>query len=216
MARKVCEMSTWKDLQPKLVAILRGVTPDEIIPIAEGLIGEGFRALEIPLNSPDPFTSIERLVRFSEGLECLIGAGTVLTPQDARRVSDLGGSLVVAPNCNGEVIKESVALGMTTVPGVFTATEALAALSWGAHALKFFPASLLGAAGIKAISAVLPDGTEMIAVGGVSDKDIAGYRAAGIMGFGLGSSLYKPGDSVIDVISRGRAAIAAYNSGGSQ
>jgi 2-dehydro-3-deoxyphosphogalactonate aldolase len=206
-------MSAWSDLEPKLIAILRGVMPDEISPIAEGLIDVGFRALEIPLNSPNPFVSIERAVRVAEGADCLIGAGTVLSLQDARRVNDLGGNLVVAPNCNPEVIKESVSMGMTTVPGVFTATEALAALSSGAHALKFFPASLLGPDGIKAISAVLPSETDIIAVGGVSDSDFAGYRAAGVMGFGLGSSLFKPGDLIVDVISRGRSAIANYSSG---
>jgi 2-dehydro-3-deoxyphosphogalactonate aldolase len=206
-------MSAWRDLEPKLIAILRGVTPEEISPIAEGLIDVGFRALEIPLNSPNPFVSIERAIRVAEGASCLIGAGTVLRPQDARRVNDLGGNLIVAPNCNPEVINESVSRGMTTVPGVFTATEALAALSCGAHALKFFPASLSGPDGIKAISAVLPSETDVIAVGGVSDSDFAGYRAAGVTGFGLGSSLFKPGDLVVDVISRGRSAIANYSSG---
>ena len=116
-------MSAWSDLEPKLIAILRGVMPDEISPIAEGLIDVGFRALEIPLNSPNPFVSIERAVRVAEGADCLIGAGTVLSLQDARRVNDLGGNLVVAPNCNPEVIKESVSMGMTTVPGIFTPTR---------------------------------------------------------------------------------------------
>lgn len=204
----------WRQFERKLVAILRGVTPDTIVEITTGLIEAGFRAVEVPLNSPDPFLSIERAVRAGEAAAnapCLIGAGTVLTAEDARRVADVGGNLAVAPNMDPAVIRAAADAGMTTMPGVFTPTEALAALAHGADALKFFPASVLGAKGIRAIAAVLPADVETVAVGGVGDGDFETYLAVGIRGFGLGSSLYKPGDVPSDVVARGRAAVAAFD-----
>jgi len=203
-------------LQPKLIAILRGVRPEEIGDIVDGLLDAGFRAIETPLNSPDPFRSIEIAVERAAAAgvgPCLIGAGTVLRVEEVARVVAAGGNLVVSPNTDAAVIEATVAAGLVSIPGCYTATEALLALRAGAHALKFFPASVLGAGGIRAIAAVLPPKSPLVAVGGVSDSDFAAYRQAGVEGFGLGSSLYKPGDAAGDVIARGRAAIAAYGGG---
>lgn len=202
----------WLGLDRKLIAILRGVRPEEAEGIVAGLLEAGFRAIEVPLNSPDPFRSIEIAARLAEATpDALIGAGTVLTPEDVARIAGAGGRLVVSPNTDVAVIEASVAAGMISMPGCFTATEALAAVRAGAAALKFFPASLLGPGGIKAIDAVLPSGTPLIAVGGVSDKGFQGYLAAGIDGFGLGSSLYKPGDAAAEIAARAEKAIAAYD-----
>ena len=148
------QLETWNALPRKLVAILRGVTPAETPAIVDGLLEAGFRAIEIPLNSPDPFASIEIAAKRA-GADALIGAGTVLTAEDARRVKDIGGGLVVSPNTDASVIEATVAAGMVSLPGCFTATEAFSALRAGATGLKFFPASLLGPQGIAAIRAVL-------------------------------------------------------------
>ena len=193
-----------------LVAILRGVKPDEVEGIVDGLIESGMTAIEIPLNSPDPFHSIEIAVKKASS-DILIGAGTVLTPEQVERLHDVGGRLMVSPNVDPDVIASAWDRGMVTMPGVFTPTEALLALRCGASALKFFPASVLGASGIAAIRAVLPATTPIGAVGGVSDKDFAGYKAVGVSVFGLGSSLYKPGATVEDVAQRARAAVAAWD-----
>lgn len=189
---------TTSDSDRRLVAILRGITPDEVGPLVGGLMACGFEAIEIPLNSPTPFESIARAVTLSKehgAVERLIGAGTVLTADDVDRVQDCGGNLIVSPNVDRAVISRAVALGMRVMPGVMTPTEALAAIDAGARDLKFFPASLLGPDGIKAIRAVLPTDVKIYAVGGVGADDFAAYTAAGVYGFGLGSSLFKPGDS---------------------
>lgn len=189
---------TTSDSDRRLVAILRGITPDEVGPLVGGLMACGFEAIEIPLNSPTPFESIARAVALSKehgAVERLIGAGTVLTADDVDRVQDCGGNLIVSPNVDRAVISRAVALGMRVMPGVMTPTEALAAIDAGARDLKFFPASLLGPDGIKAIRAVLPTDVKIYAVGGVGADDFAAYTAAGVYGFGLGSSLFKPGDS---------------------
>jgi 2-dehydro-3-deoxyphosphogalactonate aldolase len=178
------------------------------------LIEAGFRAIEIPLNSPEPFESIEIAVRTAETLlpgECLIGAGTVLSAQEALRVKDCGGNLIVSPNTDTEVISTTVSAGMISMPGVFTATEAHLALTAGAAALKFFPASVLGAEGIRAIKAILPKDTELYAVGGIGPEDFGDYMAAGIQGFGLGSGLYKPGNGVEEVTRTASAAVMSYD-----
>lgn len=204
----------WLDLDRKLVAILRGIRPEETAETVQGLLGAGFRAIEVPLNSPDPFRSIEIAVGVARKLATtpvLIGAGTVLTTADAARVAETGAGVVVAPNTDVDVIRAARAAGLVAMPGCFTATEALAALAAGASALKFFPASLLGPAGIKAIRAVLPEGAPLCAVGGVSEADFDEFLQAGVEGFGLGSSLYKPGDRPADVIARGRQAVVAYD-----
>lgn len=193
-----------------LVAILRGVKPEEAEGIVGVLIEAGFTAIEIPLNSPDPFRSIEIAVkRAPAGL--LIGAGTVLTTENVDRLHDAGGRLVVAPNVDATVIARASERGMVTMPGVFTPTEALLAARAGASSLKFFPASVLGPSGISAIRAVLPPGAMIAAVGGISEVDFAAYMRVGIRAFGMGSSLYKPGMSAHDVATRAGATIAAYD-----
>lgn len=200
----------WPHLRRSLVAILRGIAPHEAEAVVAVLIEEGFEAIEIPLNSPEPFRSIATAVTLAPA-QVLIGAGTVLETADVDRLAEIGGRLMVSPNVEPEVIRRAGTHGMVTMPGVLTPTEAFTALRAGASGLKFFPASLLGPAGIGAIRAVLPAGTEIGAVGGVADKDFAAYAAAGIRTFGLGSSLYKPGFSAAEVRAKARAAIAAYD-----
>jgi len=200
----------WPRLRRDLVAILRGIAPDEVEAVAGALVEAGFEAIEVPLNSPEPFASIESLAR-RFGREVLVGAGTVLDPEDVDRLRDAGGRLMVSPNIDEAVLRQAVALGLVTLPGVFTATEALAALRLGASALKVFPASALGPGGLAAIRAVLPEGTVLGAVGGVSEADFAAYAAAGVRCFGLGSSLYKPGDPAAAVAAKARAVVAAYD-----
>ena len=197
-------------MKRSLVAILRGIRPDETAAIVDGLIEAGFTAIEIPLNSPDPFKSIDIAARHAPN-GVLIGAGTVLTPDDVDRLNDVGGRLMVSPNVDTEVIARAASHGMETMPGVFTATEALAACAAGASALKFFPASVLGPSGINAIRAVLPRDVPVGAVGGVANEDFAAYAKVGVRTFGLGSSLYKAGMEAAEVKRRGEAAIAAYD-----
>jgi len=204
----------WRDIDRKLIAILRGIQPHEVSDIVSGLVEAGFRAIEIPLNSPEPFRSIETAVRTSETLaagQCLIGAGTVLSAAEVHQVKSCGGRLVVSPNVNTSVIAETLSAGMVGMPGVFTASEAHVALASGASALKFFPASILGAAGIRAIQTILPKGTEVCAVGGIDPEDFPEYIEAGIRGFGLGSGLYAPSAAVEDVIPRARSAVESYD-----
>lgn len=193
-----------------LVAILRGIKPDEVEGIVDGLIESGMTAIEIPLNSPDPFSSIAIAVKKAPA-EILIGAGTVLTPEDVERLHDVGGRLMVSPNVDPEVIASAWDRGMVTMPGVFTATEALLAAKSGASALKFFPAGILGASGITAIRAVLPANLMIAAVGGISDTNFGEYTRAGIHAFGLGTSLYKPGMNASEVAERAKTTIRAYD-----
>ena len=200
----------WPKIKRSLVAILRGIRPDEAEAIVGTLIECGFEMIEVPLNSPDPFVSIERLCkRF--GQDCLIGAGTVLDPPDCARVADAGGRLMVSPNVDADVLAMAQLRQMVSMPGVFSPTEALLALRCGASALKFFPASVLGPSGIAAQLAVLPKDTIVGAVGGVSDKNLAAYRAAGVQAFGLGSSLYRPGMSAAEVQVTALASVQAYD-----
>lgn len=193
---------TERDRDRRLVAILRGITLTEIEAVVEGLIDAGFEAIEIPLNSPTPLMSIRLAAAVAArhgGPARLIGAGTVLDPDDVDRVHDNGGNLIVAPNMDRAVIGRAVDLGLTMMPGVMTPTEALAAIDAGAGDLKIFPASLLGPAGIAAMRAVLPDRVRLYAVGGVGAADFAAYAAAGVYGFGMGSSLYRPGHAAAQV-----------------
>lgn len=203
-------LSIWAGLKRPLVAILRGVTPDEIVPVAGVLVEAGFEAIEVPLNSPDPFDSIERL-QAGFGDECLCGAGTVLRPAEVERLAATGARLCVSPNMEPRVIRAAVDAGMVSLPGVFTATEALAAAEAGATALKFFPANQLGPEGLKALRAVLPPGLDQIAVGGVSDTDFAAYAAAGVKAFGLGSNIYSPGMALPDILERAVRTVAAWD-----
>ncbi|TGS11149.1 2-dehydro-3-deoxy-6-phosphogalactonate aldolase [Mesorhizobium sp. M2E.F.Ca.ET.209.01.1.1] len=197
-------------LKRGLVAILRGLKPSEAVAIGKAIHDAGIEAIEVPLNSPEPFVSIADLVK-ALPQSALIGAGTVLTAEDVDALHKAGGRLLVSPNIDAEVMGRAMHHGMVTMPGVFTPTEAFQAIRLGASALKFFPASVLGSSGIAAIRAVLPPATLIGAVGGVSDKDFAGYKAAGVSVFGLGSSLYKPGATVEDVARRASAAVAAWD-----
>lgn len=193
-----------------LIAILRGLKPDEAEGVVSVLIESGVTAIEIPLNSPDPFRSIAIAVKKASS-EVLIGAGTVLTVQAVEQLHDVGGRLMVTPNVDPEVIARARERGMVTMPGVFTATEALLAAKAGASGLKFFPASILGASGISAIRTVLPADLMIAAVGGISDKNFMEYTKTGVHAFGLGTSLYKPGMTVVEVAARAKATIRAYD-----
>lgn len=197
-------------MQRPLVAILRGLRPEEAEGVVGALIDTGFTAIEIPLNSPDPFRSIETAVKMAPET-CLIGAGTVLTVEDVARLDGVGGRLMVSPNVDVEVIAAARSRRMVTLPGVFTPTEALAAARAGATGLKFFPALALGPDGIAAIRAVLPKGLTIAAVGGVSEANFAAYVRAGITAFGLGSSLYKAGMAADEVRRRAVATLEAYD-----
>lgn len=200
----------WPNLNRNLVAILRGVTPDEVGPIGDALVDAGFEAVEVPLNSPDALASIGHLVERLPN-HIFVGAGTVLSTDEVEAVGSVGGRLVVSPNVDEAVVRTAVKLGMVTMPGVFTPSEAFAALRYGASGLKFFPASVLGPTGIAAVGAVLPKGVAIGAVGGVGDTDFAAFAAAGVSIFGLGSSLYRPGSTASDVAAKARAAVAAYD-----
>ncbi|MDF2370523.1 MAG: 2-dehydro-3-deoxy-6-phosphogalactonate aldolase [Rhizobiaceae bacterium] len=204
------QTKTWPQLKRSLVAILRGIKPEETAGAIVALVNAGFEAIEIPLNSPTPFDSIRIAVKTAPS-HCLIGAGTVLTIEDVDRLAKVGGSLMISPNVDPDVIGRAGTHGMITMPGVFTPTEALSAVKAGASALKFFPANILGPAGITAIRAVLPADLEIGAVGGVSHENFAHYREAGIRTFGLGSSLYKPGMSAAEIEKRAIASIDAYD-----
>ena len=192
-----------------LIAILRGITPAEASRLGEALVAAGFRLIEVPLNSPDPFRSIEALAkRFGEA--ALIGSGTVMTPGDARRTVDAGGKLVVMPHSDAEVIRAAKAAGAWCLPGVATPTEGFAALAAGADGLKLFPGEALSPAVIKAWKAVFPPSVPLMPVGGVTPERIAEYLAAGAAGFGIGSALYKPGVSVAEVEKRAAAFASAW------
>ena len=191
-----------------LVAILRGVRPDEVDVIGDALVEAGFTLIEVPLNSPDPLSSVERLAR-RHGERALIGAGTVLKVEDVGRVRDVGGQMVISPNTNVEVIAATVRAGMASLPGYFTPSEAFAALAAGATALKLFPAEAATPAVVKAQRAVLPRDVPLLVVGGVGADTMTPWIEAGANGFGLGSALYKVGASAADVAAAARAFVAA-------
>lgn len=191
-----------------LVAILRGVKPDEVEAIGAVLVETGFAMIEVPLNSPDPFASIGRLAR-RFGAQALIGAGTVLSPGDARRVANVGGGLVVMPHTDTAVIAEAKQAAMICLPGCLTPTEAFAALAAGADGLKLFPGEAASPAVVKSLRAVLPPKIPVLPVGGIGVENMAAYWQAGAAGFGVGSALYKPGDTAETLRSRAQAFIAA-------
>ena len=194
----------------KLIAILRGITPEEAEPICAALIDAGIDRIEVPLNSPDPFESIRRMAE-SFGEDALIGAGTVLSTDDVGRVAQMGGRLIVSPNCDQRVIVATKAAGLQSWPGVMTPTECFAALKAGADGLKIFPASLIGPDGLRAIRAVLPVGTQVYAVGGAGPENFGAWVAASADGFGIGSALYKFGLMAQDVAARARDIVQAYD-----
>jgi 2-dehydro-3-deoxyphosphogalactonate aldolase len=196
-----------------LVAILRGVTPARIQGVAEALFAAGLRAIEVPLNSPEPFKSIEILAK-ALGDRCLCGAGTVLSTADVDRVVDAGGKLLVTPNTDPAVIAQGVKKGMTVMPGFFTPSEGFAAIAAGARTLKLFPASTGGIGHLQAMLAVLPKTVPVYAVGGVGAGNMSEWRKAGAAGFGLGSELFKPDFSDADIAARAQKAVAAFHNAG--
>jgi len=192
-----------------LVAILRGVTPGRIAGVAAALFDAGIRAIEVPLNSPEPFKSIEILAR-AYGDRCLTGAGTVLTEAQVDQLADTGGTLLVTPNTNPGVIARGVARGLTVMPGFYTPSEGFAAVAAGAKTLKLFPASSGGIAHLQAMLAVLPKTVPVYAVGGVGAGNMSEWRKAGAAGFGLGSELFKPDFSDDEIAVRARKCVAAF------
>ena len=191
-----------------LVAILRGVGPDEVEAIGDALVAAGIRLIEVPLNSPEPLDSIARLAA-RLGDAATIGAGTVLDPADVTRIADAGGRIIVSPSVKIMVIKATVRAGLVSAPGYFTPSEAFTALDAGAHALKLFPAEAAPPAVVRAQRAVLPRGVPLIVVGGVKPETMAAYRTAGANGFGLGSALYRPGQTAAEVASQAAAFVRA-------
>ena len=192
-----------------LIAILRGIKPDEAEAIGEALVRAGINIIEVPLNSPDPFESIERLAKSLAG-RAIVGAGTVLRRSEVDRVADCGGTLIVSPNANTDVIAHTKFLGLVSAPGVLTPTEAFSALESGADVLKLFPGELMPPEGIKAISAVLPINTRMVLVGGVSESSFKTYAATPLAGFGFGSSLYKPGATPVIVEAHAKRLVQEW------
>ncbi|WP_299030904.1 2-dehydro-3-deoxy-6-phosphogalactonate aldolase [uncultured Sulfitobacter sp.] len=193
-----------------LIAILRGVTPNEVVPIGAALVEAGITRIEVPLNSPDPLTSISRLVE-TVGEGVLIGAGTVLSTDQVDSVAGVGGKLIVSPDCNHSVIKATKAAGMQSFPGVMTPTEAFSALRHGADGLKFFPGNLIGPSGLKALRAVLPANVSCYAVGGAAPDNFALWLEAGADGFGIGSGLFQPGFDLAQVTRRAQTIVSAYD-----
>ena len=192
--------------QCPLIAIIRGVTPDEAERIGEALFSAGIRIIEVPLNSPEPIESIRRLSR-ALGDRALIGAGTVLEPGQVTEVAGAGGRLIVAPNVHRPVIEATVAAGLVSAPGYFTPSEAFDALRAGAHCLKLFPAEAASPAVVKAQRAVIPKAVPLLIVGGVRPANMQGYLDAGADGFGLGSGVYRPGQSAGEVATQAKAYV---------
>jgi 2-dehydro-3-deoxyphosphogalactonate aldolase len=192
-----------------IVAILRGVTPQRVLAVAEALYGAGIRAIEVPLNSPDPFKSIGMLAREFSG-RCLTGAGTVLTAADVDRVADAGGRLLVTPNTDAAVITRGVEKSMTVMPGFYTPSEGFAAMAAGARILKLFPAATGGIDHLKAMLAVIPATVPVYAVGGVGAGNMSEWKKAGAAGFGLGSDLFKPDFSDAEIAARAARCVAVF------
>lgn len=192
-----------------LIAILRGITPDEAVDVTQALVDAGITQIEVPLNSPDPLVSIAAMAKAFAG-RAVIGAGTVLSVQAVQDVAAAGGTLIVSPNADPAVIAQTKRLGLQSWPGVMTPTECFAALAAGADGLKFFPGNLVGPDGLKAIRAVLPKGTRCFAVGGAGPANFAQWLAAGADGFGIGTALYTPGLTGAEVGAKARAIVDAY------
>ena len=205
-------LTPWLNPLP-LVAILRGLTPDEAVATGRAIVDAGFRMLEVPLNSPRPIDSIAKLAA-ALGDDVLVGAGTVMTPANVAAVADAGGRLIVMPHADTMVIRAAKAAGLLCVPGVATPTEAFAALDAGADALKLFPAEQSAPAVLKAWRAVLPHGLPVMPVGGITPENMAPWLAAGASGFGIGSALYAPGRTLEETSRRARAFAQAWQAQG--
>jgi 2-dehydro-3-deoxyphosphogalactonate aldolase len=200
-------------LKRKLVAILRSVTPATVTQVAATLHACGIRCIEVPLNSPDPFASIAALAALRLR-DCTVGAGTVLNAADVENTHAAGGRLIVAPNCNPDVIRHALHLDMAMMPGIATATEAFQAIEAGAQELKLFPAVSLGPAHLRALKSVLPKAVRIYPVGGVGAADVSAWVSAGADGFGFGSELYKPEYSLAEIEARARKLVQALASAG--
>lgn len=194
----------------EIIAILRGVTPSEVVKIGEVMIAAGITRIEVPLNSPDPLESINRLA-LAFGAEAEIGAGTVLDPAQVLAVKQAGGRLIVSPDTNAAVIVETKRQGMASYPGAMTPSECFAALRAGADAIKLFPGGLIGPSGLAAVRAVLPSGTKVLAVGGVGPENFSNWAKAGVSGFGIGTALFRPGNTVAEVAEHAARIVAAYD-----
>jgi len=190
-----------------MVAILRGLTPERAAETGAALVAAGFRTMEVPLNSPEPFHTIKLLAAAHP--DCLVGAGTVLTAAEVDRVHGAGGRLVVAPNCDGAVIRRALELGMRVLPGIATATEAFSALREGASELKLFPASTYGAGHLRALKSVLPKHAKIFPVGGIGSQDIASWLESGADGFGFGGELFKPAYTLAELTKRAQGLMQA-------
>jgi 2-dehydro-3-deoxyphosphogalactonate aldolase len=205
-------MEQWQDALKTLplVAILRGLRPAEALGVGEVLVQAGFRIVEVPLNSPDPFDSIKLLVQ-ALGKRAIVGAGTVLTVADVETLHAVGGQICISPNANPDVIRRAKALGMISFPAFFTPTEAFSAIDAGADAIKLFPAELAGTTGLKAMKAVLPKNVPVFPVGGVNPENMGDFIDAGAAGFGIGSAVFKPGDTPEIVYKKAKAFVDGWN-----
>ena len=199
------------DTLRELVAILRGLTPARAPEVGAALVDCGFRTIEVPLNSPEPFETIGLLAR-AHGATCLIGAGTVLSPAEVDRVHAAGGRLIVSPHCDVDVIRRALELGMRVLPGIATATEAFSAVRAGATDLKLFPASSYGSGHLRALKSVLPRHVKVFPVGGIGSRDIAGWLASGADGFGFGGELFKPTYTLAELKTRAQDLVQAMRS----
>lgn len=203
-------MTQLQAISPPLVAILRGLLPEEARATAQVLFDAGFRMVEVPLNRQGALRCIETIAAAAPP-DALVGGGTMLSPRDVDDVHSAGGRLMVSPNCDAEVVRLAVERDMAVVPGVATPTEAFNALRWGAHALKIFPAEMVGVAGLKAFKSVLPAGTALLPVGGVTPESMAAWVKAGATGFGIGSQLFQPGVALDELSRRAREFVAAWH-----